>query len=216
MSIVEQKALEIQQRLGGKILVFSVNEKDPFSLYAIAIDVGEGKLKTYEDKLTISDAASCLKILIESMKAEGLDVEYERDVRFVSYEAQMNAPDVTMRRMRKSLGAVHPTLPTMEIGTDVSTNPDDPEGVMLSARGLLKFFLLEMLDKNPKGALFMSEYFKLLAARRYGKTTAAIKQEVRRMSKQEAVQWAERTYARYITDDREIMDIFQMLKEARA
>lgn len=212
MSIVEQKALEIQQRLGGKIFVFPVNEKDPFSLYAIAIDVGEGKLKTYEDKLTISDAASCLKILIESMKAEGLDVEYERDVRFVSYEAQMNAPDVTMRRLKKESSLSQ----LFEKGIDVAPNPDDPESYLFSARGVLKISLLEMLDKNPKGALFMAEYFKLLASRRYGKTAAAIKQEVCRMDKHAAVQWAERTYKRFITDDREIMDIFQMLKEARA
>lgn len=216
MNSIESKARETQQRLGGKIFVFPINDDDPFSHYVIAIDVGAGQFKTYEDALTINDAAACLKELIDSMNAEGFVVNYERDVRFTFNEAQMNAPDVTMRRIKKTPGAFKSSSPLMEKGADVRPNPEDPEGVLLSARGILKFCLLEMMDKNPKGALFMGEYFKLLASRRYGKTAAAIKQEVRRMSKHEAVQWAERTYARYISNDRDIMDIFQRLRGAEA
>ncbi|MBB6692336.1 hypothetical protein H7B90_13070 [Cohnella xylanilytica] len=211
---IEQMAREMQQRLGGKIFVFPIRDGDPFSHYAIAIDVGAGQFKMYEDSFSINEAAACLLTLIDSLKSEGFEVEYERDVRFVSYGAQMNAPDVTMRRIRNTPGAFKPSSQLMEKGADVRPNPEDPEGVLLSARGILKFCLLEMMDKNPKGALFMGEYFKLLASRRYGKTAAAIKQEVRRMSKHEAVQWAERTYTRYISNDRDIMDIFQRLRGA--
>ena len=58
----------------------------------------------------------------------------------------------------------------------------------------------------------MVEFYQLLAMRKYGKTVAAIKQEVRRMGKDQAIKWIEQTHKKYIHDDMEIMNIFNRLK----
>jgi hypothetical protein len=204
---IEKRAAQLKEQLGGKIFAFPVNDADPFSKYAITMDLGGGHYKTYPKPMTINEAAACIKMLLERLSEEGVNVDYSRDVRFISYQAQMDAPDVTMRRLKKS--NVDKLL--MENGVDVMPHPDDPETMLFSARGIVKFSLLEMLDKNPKGARFMDEYFKLLALRRYGKTAAAIRQEVRRMSKSEAIRWVERTYERYISDSQEIINIVRLI-----
>jgi hypothetical protein len=204
---IEKRAAQLKEQLGGKIFAFPVNDADPFSKYAIAMDLGGGHFKTYPKPMTINEVAACIKMLLEGLKEEGVNVDYSRDVRFISYQAQMDSPDVTMRRLKKS--NVDKVL--MENGVDIMPHPDDPETMLFSARGIVKFSLLEMLDKNPKGARFMDEYFKLLALRRYGKTAAAIRQEVRRMSKSEAIRWVEKTYERYISDSQEIINIVQLI-----
>ncbi|WDV94198.1 hypothetical protein [Brevibacillus parabrevis] len=204
---IENRAAQLKEQLSGKIFAFPVDEANPFSKYAITMELGGGNYKTYPKLLRINEVAACIKMLLEQLKAEGIDVDYSRDVRFFSYQAQMDAPDVTMRRLKKS----NVDNPLIESGVDVMPNPDDPETMLFSARGILKYSMLELLDKNPKGAQFMDEYFKLLAMRRYGKTAAAIKQEVRRMSKQEAIRWVERTYERYVSDSQEIMNIMRSI-----
>ncbi|WP_103108822.1 hypothetical protein [Brevibacillus reuszeri] len=209
---IENRATQLKEELGGKIFAFPVDEADPFSEYMITMDSGEGHFKTYPQPLTINEVAACVKTLLEQLKEEGVDVEYSRDVRFISYQAQMDAPDVTIHRLKKS----NIEKPLMESDVDVMPNPDDPETMLFSARGILKYSMLEMLDKNPKGARFIDEYFKLLASRRYGKTVAAIRQEVRRMSKSEAIHWVEKTYKRYISDSQEIMNIMQVIDGVRS
>lgn len=82
---------------------------------------------------------------------------------------------------------------------------------IISARGLLKFSYIEMVDeKNPKASRFMNEYYKLLATRKYGKTAVAIKQEVRKMSKDQAFRWLEQTFEKYVHDDMEIMNFLNI------
>lgn len=209
---IERKAVQLKERLEGKIFVSPIDESESFSKYVITMDVGGGQFKTYPEPLTINEAAACVLELLEGLKGEGFNVDYSRDVRFITYEAQMNAPDVTMRRLKKS----NVDKPLFVDGVDIVSNPDDPEEILFSARGIVKFSVLEMLDKNQKGIQFMNEYFKLLASRRYGKTAAAIKQEVRRMSKSEAIRWVERTYERYISDSKEVMNIMLLMGGANS
>lgn len=66
-------------------------------------------------------------------------------------------------------------------------------------------------DNNPKSILFMNEYYKLLAMRKYGKTAAAIKQEVHEMGKDQAFRWLEQTYKKFIYNDMEIINILNNL-----
>ncbi|MNW62098.1 hypothetical protein D3C74_402070 [compost metagenome] len=113
-----------------------------------------------------------------------------------------------MRKLKKG----NSSRPLFEIGVDVAKKEDDPEDFVFFARGLLKWTYIEMVDeKNPKAVQFMNEYYKLLAMRKYGKTAAAIRQEVRRMTKDEAIGWIERTYKRFIPDDREVFNIVSLL-----
>lgn len=203
---IEKKAIELKGRVGGKIFAFPVNEQDPFSKYAVTMFTGED-FKTFPDALDISEAASGIQQILHSLKEEGLDSDYERLVRFVSYEAQINAPSVTMRRLKKE------NTPKKFLQEGIDITPTD-DGYNFSARGLIKFSYLQMIDDDlPKAGEFMNEYYKLLAVRKYGKTAAAIKQEVRRMDKATAIGWIERTYSRFITDDMEVMNIMQLLRK---
>ncbi|MEL7658017.1 MAG: hypothetical protein AAGU75_19150, partial [Bacillota bacterium] len=79
---------------------------------------------------------------------------------------------------------------------------------LVSARGIIKWSYLEMVrEKNPKAIDFMRKYYQILASRKYGKTASAIRQEVHRMGKEQAIRWIEETYKRYIHDDREIVNL---------
>lgn len=209
-SLMESRARVMQSEIGGRIFAFPVDMDDPLSQYAIVMDMGSQQFKAYPNPVHISDAAGCILALLEGLDEQGESFDYEKDVRLISGLAQLNGPDVTMRRMKKQMEA----KPVFASGIDVSTNPDDPEQHLISARGIIKFSYLEMLDKNPKGIQFMEGYYRLLAMRRYGKTAAAIKQEIRRMSKEEGLRWVESTYKRFIHNDVEIMDLMKSLKGA--
>ncbi|MNW41402.1 hypothetical protein D3C74_185390 [compost metagenome] len=144
---------------------------------------------------------------MEGFKANGWDSDYERNVRFISYQAQLDAPSVTMRKLKKE----NLSKPVFQENEDVILRNGE-EGHLISARGLLKFSYMEMVtEKNPKAIQFMNEYYKLLAMRKYGKTAAAIRQEVNRMAKDQALKWIEKTQERYIHDDTEIMNIMKLL-----
>lgn len=204
---IELKAAEIRDRLGGKIFAFPVNEQDPFSKYVLAVFTG-AEYNAYPETFDISEVASCIQEILTAIAAEGLDADFERNVRLVSYEAQMNAPSVTMRRLRDGNRAKPSGF--LKQGDDI--NPTD-DGYNFTARGLIKFSYLQMIDDDlPKAAQFMNKYYELLAMKRYGKTAAAIKQEVRKMDKHAAVKWIERTYAKYISDAMEVMNIMTTLK----
>lgn len=210
---VIQKAQNLKDRSGGFIFAFPLEEENPFSKYGVAVSLPD-KWSVFPESVNLQEAAAGVLEIINTLKNEGFEVVYERDVRLVSYEAQINAPDVTMRRLRKTERAFYQQpVPVFEQGVDVMDNPDDEESRYISARGLLKFSYIEMTEnKHPVGKNFMMEYYKLLAMRKYGKTAAAINQEVRRMDKAEAMQWIERTHKRFIKDDFEIIGIMNKVK----
>lgn len=204
---IEKKAEDLRKQLGGTIFAFPINEADPLSKYAVVMYAGE-KYHVYPECTDVSQAAVGVKTILEQLAKHGMDADYQRNVRFIHYEAQMNAPSVTMRRLKKD-----PTTHTnAQPIADYTPRDDGEAGYYVSARGVLKFSYLSMVDDNlPKAKQFMDEYYKLLAMRRYGKTAAAIRQEVRRMNKDQGVKWIEATYRKYIHDDTEIMNILQTL-----
>lgn len=205
---IKNRAREIHKQLGGKVFCFPIHEDDPHSKYAVVVHLGEDNFNAYPKPLTIEEAASGILEVLEGFKSAGLDYDYERNVRFVSYQAQIDAPSVTMRRLKKG----NVSRPYLEQGVDVMPKEDEPGEYLFSARGLLKWTYLEMVDeKNQKAIQFMGEYYKLLAMRKYGKTAAAIKQEVRRMTKDQAIAWIEKTHKRFIHDDSEIINIMGLL-----
>jgi hypothetical protein len=96
-----KKASEIREKLGGIIFAFPIRETDPHSPYAVVV-YGGGKYFVYPKADDIRWAGLGVVTIMEEMRKQGETIDYERDVRFVSYQAQMNAPDVTMRRLRNS------------------------------------------------------------------------------------------------------------------
>jgi hypothetical protein len=203
-----EKAKQFRQQLGGTIFAFPIEEDNPFSKYAV-VRYFEGEYFSFPDALNISEASAGVLAALEGLKERGLDsdYDYERNARIISYQAQMDAPSTTMRRLKKE----NVSKPFLR-GTDVSEESEEGDRA-ITARGLIKMSYLMVVDENnPKASLFMDEYYKLLAMRKYGKKAAAIKQEVRRMGKDQAVKWIEQTYEKYIHDDMEIMGIFNSLK----
>lgn len=206
IAAIETCADDMRRRHGGTIFSFPVEPENPFSEYAVTVFTGEG-YKTFPNSLNIQNAAGGIHQILEGFKKSGIDADYGRNVRLASYEAQVNAPDVTMRRLKKE----NVFSRTLNESADVS--PIDGGEYAVSARGLIKFSYLSMVeDKLPKAIEFMDKYYQLLAMRKYGMTAAAIKQEVRRMNKDEAVQWIEQTYSKYVRDDMEVMNIMESLK----
>lgn len=94
-----KKAKDLRKRVGGTIFAFPINEKDPQSKYAVVVYAG-GKYHVYPSASDISEAGVGIRTILEEFKKIGYPVNYEKDVRFVTYEAQVNAPDVTMKRLR--------------------------------------------------------------------------------------------------------------------
>jgi hypothetical protein len=209
---IEKKAREMKGRLGGKIFAFPINEKDPFSKYAVSIWIEGNTFNTFPEPLDISEAAAGVNETLKGFKSEGWDSDYERNVRFISHQAQINAPDVTMRRLKKMNGALTTSKPSIK-NPDFMERDDGEEGYWISARGLIKFSYFSMIDdKLPRAFEFMDEYYKILSTRRYGKTVVGIKREVKQMDKDEATKWIEDTYSKYIHNDQEVIDIMNKLK----
>ncbi|MEV3620392.1 hypothetical protein ABNF58_16295 [Paenibacillus larvae] len=203
--LATEKAKQIKKELGGKIFSFPINDKDPFSKYAVVVYEGD-TYHVYPEAEDISTAAVGIKVTLEHYKRNGEILDYDKDVRFVSYATQVNAPNVTMRRLKKMQDSSRSLL---QEDIDVT---ETVEGRAFSGRGIVKFSYLSAIeDKLPKAIKFMDEYYKLLATRKYGKTAAAIKQDVRRMTKDEAIRWIERTYRSYVNDDTEVIGMCQRL-----
>lgn len=213
--IVEQRADEIRKERGGKIFAFPYEIDNPHSKYVVTLYTGDQYI-TYPKLLDdISDAAAGVQRLLETLKRNGQDADFERVVRFVSYEAQVNAPDVRMRKLKKEGHLINQSAPRgfLKTGVDVKPFENGEEGYNFSAQGVIKMSYLTMVeDKTPNASKFMNDYYKLLAMKKYGKTAAGIKQEVYRMDKSEAISWIERTYKKYVNSDFEIFDIFNSLK----
>lgn len=96
---LQQKADNLRKQMGGTVFAFPVKEEDPFSAYAVVMFAGN-KYHVYPKASNISEAAVGIATITKLMKESGYNFDYEKDVRFISYAAQINAPDVTMRRLR--------------------------------------------------------------------------------------------------------------------
>lgn len=206
---ITKKAKQLKNELGGRIFAFPIEENNPFSKYAITY-LTHNQYITYPEALSINEVASAIQYTIEGLNENGANVEYEADVRFLSYEAQVNAPDVTMRKLKKKGYFEQTNEPFLKEGKDVMRKPNTTEEeYYFSGLGAIKMtYLTAIEDNNPKAFGFMDEFYKILAMNRYGKTAAAIKQEVRRMNKSQGIHWIEKTYKRYIKDDSVIHQLF--------
>lgn len=201
------RAKQLRENLGGTIFAFPIEEDKPFSPYAIVMYAG-GQYFAYPDATDISEAATGIFTLLEEMKKNGMDADYERNVRMISYQAQMDAPSTVMRKLKKE----NVSKPFLAEGKDYKKGIEG-EGEQISARGLLKISYLQMVEEgNQKAGQFMEHYYRLLAMRKYGKTAAAIRQEVRKMGKDQVLGWLEQTFEKYVHDDMEVMNILDILK----
>jgi hypothetical protein len=99
--LVEQKAKLLKEQLGGTIFAFPIEEENPFSRYAVVMYAGN-KYFVYPEASDISTAAVGVATILEQLKKNGHDSNYARNVRFVSFQTQMDAPSVTMRRLKKN------------------------------------------------------------------------------------------------------------------
>lgn len=99
-SEIKVRAENMRKELGGTIFAFPVEEENPFPKYAVVMFVG-GEYKVFPETANIEEAATGILIILEQMQKEGHDVNYTKDVRFVNYQAQIDAPSVTMRRLKK-------------------------------------------------------------------------------------------------------------------
>lgn len=202
------KAKQIKKQSGGTIFSFPIEESNPFSPYAIVV-YAEGQYFAYSNATDISMAAAGVLTIMEEFKKIGINVDYKKDVRLISYQAQMDAPSTVMRQLKKEVVS----KPLFEPGKDFTEKAGEPENVSFSARGVLKMSFIEMIDeKNPKAIQFMERYYQLLATRKYGKTVGAIKQEVHKFGKEQGITWLEQTFSKYVHDDMEIINIFNSLK----
>jgi hypothetical protein len=100
-SQIRTKAKQLRQELGGTIFAFPLEEDNPFSRYAVVVYAGE-QYFIYPEASDISEAATGVLTLLEEMKKHGYDTNYERNVRLISYQTQIDAPSVTMKRLKKS------------------------------------------------------------------------------------------------------------------
>ncbi|MDA8336011.1 MAG: hypothetical protein M0Z41_13690 [Peptococcaceae bacterium] len=101
---IKQKAIDLRNRLGGTIFIFPAEAENPYSEYAMAAYVGGGKWKICPGTGEIQDVCGGLAGAIQESAAMGVHIDYNRDVRIITYPAQMNAPSVIMRRLRDNPG----------------------------------------------------------------------------------------------------------------
>ncbi len=209
---IEAEAQAYRAKIGGIFIIFPIEPDNPRSLYAFTTLWGD-IVHVYHEALPVEEAAASLQMAIEAYEETfKTKIDWDRDVKFISTEAQVNADNVTMRRLRNS-GELRPAAPTGYLTSeDVRHETEPEERYLFSARGLIKFMYLESHD-TPKAAGFMDKYYQLLAMKKYGATAAHIRREVKRMTTGEAVKWIERTYSTYIHDDSEIFDLMPGLKK---
>lgn len=100
MSSHIRKAKELRKKLGGKIFAFPIEEDNPFSKYAVIVYEG-GMFHEFQIADDISYAALGVRTILEQGK-RSYNYHYDRDVRLISYEAQVNAPSIPMRKMRNN------------------------------------------------------------------------------------------------------------------
>ena len=100
-SEVISTAKQLRERLGGTIFAFPTEENNPFSPYAVVVYAG-GKFFVYPSAIDISEAATGVLTIMKEFQKIGMATNYEKDVRLVSYQSQMDAPSVVMRRLKKA------------------------------------------------------------------------------------------------------------------
>jgi hypothetical protein len=210
--IIEQRAKRIRKSNGGTVFAFPVTEDDPLSKYAFSYFTGK-EFIAFPEPLDINEVAMMILKTMEVFKGQGLSLNYEDDVRFITYDTQINAPDVTMRRLKKYGTHQQRTEPLLKENEDIIRRTDtEEEDYYFTGIGVVKFsYLSSVEDKKPKAIQFMNEYYKLLATQKYGKTVAAIKQEVGRKNKVEGIEWIEKTFKKYIKDSTVIHQILNGL-----
>ena len=94
------KARQLKESMGGTIFAFP-NEKDsPFSSYTVVM-CAMGRYFVYPHATDISEAATGIHTILEELKRNGMDADYERNVRLILYQAQADAPSTVMRRLKK-------------------------------------------------------------------------------------------------------------------
>jgi hypothetical protein len=98
-----QKATEFHKQLGGTIFAFPIEENNPHSEYAVVVYAGN-QYFVYPQASDVSLAASGVVTVLDLMKQAGLAIDYENDVRFISYKIQIDAPNVVMRRLKNQGG----------------------------------------------------------------------------------------------------------------
>jgi len=96
------KAKQIRESLGGTIFSFPVDEVNPFSPYAVVMYAAESYF-VYPRATDISEAALGVLTILKELKKNGMNADYKRNVRLISYQAQMDAPSVVMRRLKKNI-----------------------------------------------------------------------------------------------------------------
>ena len=191
------KAEQIKEESGGTIFAFPTEEENPFSPFAVVMYMN-GKYFTYPDAADISEASATVLVILSKFKECGLVADYKRNVRFRLSQAQM---DKVWNQFKKD----HITRLALTEGKYFTKGSKDTK-VFVTDWGLLLLFNTMIVDeKNPEA--FMEEYYKLLAAREYGKTPAEIKQEVLKMGRSEAFDWLNQTYEKYFYDDSEFIEI---------
>ena len=95
-----ETAKNLRQQLGGTIFAFPIEPDNPFSTYAVVV-YAEGKYFVYPETNDISEAAAGVLVILEEFKKIGIAKDYNTDVRMITYKAQMDAPSVTMRRLKR-------------------------------------------------------------------------------------------------------------------
>lgn len=96
---IRRKAKDIRKNNGGRIFAFPILEEDPFSKYAIVVDTGK-RLSIFQERLVVEEVAQCILVLIEMLERNGTEISYDQDVKFISYDAQINSPSITMKKLR--------------------------------------------------------------------------------------------------------------------
>lgn len=101
---MKKKAIEttksLRKQLGGTIFAFPIEPDNPFSTYAIVMYV-EGQYFVYPEATNTTEAAAGVMTILEEFKKIGMAKDYAKDVRMISYQKQMDAPSVVMRRSKR-------------------------------------------------------------------------------------------------------------------
>ena len=93
-------AKNLREQLGGTIFAFPIDPDNQFSTYAVVV-YAEGKYFVYPEATDITEAAAGVLAILEEFKKIGIAKDYNKDVRMVSYQKQMDAPSVVMRRLKR-------------------------------------------------------------------------------------------------------------------
>lgn len=94
------EAKNIKKQLGGTIFVFPIEPDNPYSTYSVVV-YADGKYFVYPEATDITEAATGVMVILDEFKRIGLAKDYNNDVRMMTFQAQMDAPSVVMRRLKR-------------------------------------------------------------------------------------------------------------------